>query len=133
MSLRLKIVAALLLGVAPVPGGTDARAKEGKGSEPALLRTPDRGIQPQVAVDASGNVYVFWHAPEPGKTGEGNRKVWVAVSTDEGKTFSTERAATREPTGACGCCGMRAFADARGRLYALYRGAKDLTQRDMHL
>src|SRR5262249_47397208 len=86
-----------------------------------------------VCADGAGNVYVFWHAPAPGKKGEENRRVWVAVSTDEGKTFAAERAASTEPTGACGCCGMRAFADGKGKLYALYRGAKDLTQRDMHL
>jgi RNA polymerase sigma factor (sigma-70 family) len=86
-----------------------------------------------VAADDKGNVYVFWHAPEPGKTGEDNRKVWVAVSTDDGKTFAPERAASSEPTGACGCCGLRAFADSKGTVYTLYRGAKDVTQRDMYL
>lgn len=86
-----------------------------------------------VAADGAGNVYVFWHAPDPGTKGEGNRRVWVAVSNDEGKTFAAERPASAEPTGACGCCGMRAFADSKGTLYALYRGAKDVTQRDTYL
>jgi RNA polymerase sigma factor (sigma-70 family) len=91
-----------------------------------------------VAADGAGNVYVFWHAPDPGKKGEDNRKVWVAVSTDEGKTFAPERAASTKPTGACGCCGMRGFADKKGKVYALYRGAKDvkarrLANRDMYL
>src|SRR5262249_5593595 len=86
-----------------------------------------------VAADRAGSVYVCWHAPEPSKKGEANRRVWVAVSTDEGKTFAAERAASTEPTGACGCCGMRAFADSKGTLYALYRGAKDVEQRDMYL
>jgi hypothetical protein len=86
-----------------------------------------------VAADNKGNVDVFWHAPEPSKSGENNRKVWVAVSTDDGKTFAAERAASTEPTGACGCCGMRGFADSKGNIYALYRGAKDVTQRDMYL
>jgi hypothetical protein len=85
-----------------------------------------------VAADGAGNVYVFWHAPSPGKKGEENRRVWVAVSTDEGKTFAAERAAS-EATGACGCCGLRAFADSKGTAYVLYRGAKDSTQRDMYL
>jgi RNA polymerase sigma factor (sigma-70 family) len=86
-----------------------------------------------VAADGAGNVYVFWHAPDPGKKGEDNRRVWVAVSTDEGKTFAAEKAAFAEPTGACGCCGLRAFADAKGTVYALYRGAKNVRQRDMYL
>jgi RNA polymerase sigma factor (sigma-70 family) len=86
-----------------------------------------------VAADAAGNVHVFWHSPAPGKRGEDNRRVWVASSTDEGRTFAPARAATAEPTGACGCCGMRAFATSKGALYALYRGAKDVTKRDMYL
>ena len=45
-----------------------------------------------VAADTSGNVQVFWHAPEPGKRGEDNRRVWSAVSSDDGKTFAAERA-----------------------------------------
>jgi hypothetical protein len=86
-----------------------------------------------VAADAAGNVYVFWPAPEPGRQGEDNRRVWVAVSTDEGKTFAAEKAASTEPTGACGCCALRAFADARGMVYVLYRGARDVRQRDIYL
>lgn len=86
-----------------------------------------------VAADGAGNVYVFWHAPEPGKKGEGNRRLWVAASTDEGKTFAAERAAFAEPTGACGCCGARAFADSKGTVYALYRGARAVVNRDMFL
>ncbi len=86
-----------------------------------------------VAADSTGNVYVFWHAPDPGKKGEDNRRVWVAASTDEGKTFAAEKAASTEPTGACGCCGLRAFADGKGTVYTLYRGAKDVQQRDMYL
>jgi len=86
-----------------------------------------------VCADGAGNVYVFWHAPEPGKKGEGNRGVWVTVSTDEGKTFAAEKAATAEQTGACGCCGMRAFADSKGTVYALFRGAKTFDQRDIYL
>jgi hypothetical protein len=86
-----------------------------------------------VAADGAGKVYVFWHAPEPGKQGEGNRRVWVAVSTDEGKTFAAEQPAVDEPTGACGCCGLHAFADRKGTVYTLYRGAVTEGQRDMYL
>jgi hypothetical protein len=57
----------------------------------------------------------------------------MAVSNDEGKTFAPERAASTKSTGACGCCGLRGFADSKGNVYALYRGAKDITQRNMHL
>ena len=63
-----------------------------------------------VAADARGKVYVLWHGASPdGKRGEGGRAVWIARSTDDGKTFSTESRANSEPTGACGCCGLRCF------------------------
>lgn len=131
-------------------GSHKAKLKAPGGGEPMLYtRLDDKGtaferernlIQSavgldgggSVAADADGNVYVFWHAPDPGTKGEDNRRVWVAASADEGKTFAPERAASTEPTGACGCCGLRAFASG-GKLYALYRGAKDVTQRDVHL
>lgn len=86
-----------------------------------------------VAADGAGNVWVFWHASEPGTKGEDNRRVWVAVSNNDGMTFAAERAASPEPTGACGCCGMRAFVDTKGKLHVLYRGAKEGTQRDAYL
>src|SRR5262249_44499167 len=47
-----------------------------------------------VAADDAGNVYVTWHAPVPGAKGEDNRRVWVARSTDEGKTFADEKPAS---------------------------------------
>jgi hypothetical protein len=85
-----------------------------------------------VAADPNGNVYVFWHAPEPGKEGEAHRRIWVARSTDDGKTFGAETVATDLETGACGCCGMGAFADDRG-VYAIYRSARENVHRDMYL
>jgi hypothetical protein len=84
-----------------------------------------------VAADKAGNVFVMWHAPQPGNTnGESGRAVFVARSNNDGKTFAPERLASSNPTGACGCCGMRAFADSHGNLFALYRGATDMTNRD---
>jgi hypothetical protein len=84
-----------------------------------------------LAADPQGNVYVAWHAPKPGSTnGEAGRAVFVAPSTDEGKSFRRETLATSKPTGACGCCGMRAFADDSGTVYILYRAAAELTNRN---
>jgi hypothetical protein len=85
-----------------------------------------------VAADDSGNVYVAWHAGPMGG-GEASRRVWVAASHDDGKTFSPEVAAYAEATGACGCCGMRVFADADGALHVLYRSARNALDRDMTL
>jgi hypothetical protein len=84
-----------------------------------------------VAADNQGNVYAFWHAPKPGNTnGEAGRAIFVALSTDDGKTFAPEKLATDKPTGACGCCGMKAFADTQGNVFALYRAASEKVNRD---
>jgi len=88
-----------------------------------------------VAADGAGNVYVVWHA-NPAANGERHREVWMARSHDGGRTFARETVADgpgAEHTGACGCCGMRAFADRTGALYILYRAATDDVHRDMVL
>jgi hypothetical protein len=135
-------------------GGKDAEPKAPGGKTPMLYtRSTDDGkggatFEPQrnlitdkigldgggsVAADDQGNVYVAWHAPEhKGNHDESDRRVWVAVSTDEGKTFAAERALSPEATGVCGCCGMRAFATG-GRLFALYRSATAAVNRDIYL
>lgn len=86
-----------------------------------------------VAADKAGHVYVAWHAAEPGGKTEQDRTVWVARSEDDGKSFSKETRAWPEDVGACGCCGMRAFADSTSGLYMLFRGAVKRDQRDMYL
>jgi hypothetical protein len=85
-----------------------------------------------LAADNDGNVYAFWHAPLPGHTGEQNRRVWIARSTDEGKTFEPEHLAFDKPIGACGCCGMKAYADASG-IHVLFRSADKVVNRDIWL
>jgi len=85
-----------------------------------------------VAADRAGNVYVVWHGRGE-KQGESHRRVWVSRSTDDGKSFTREAAAYKEETGACGCCGMRAFADERGDLYLMYRAATEMINRGMFL
>ncbi len=83
-----------------------------------------------VAADQKGNVYVAWHGRGTSE-GEAHRRVWMARSTDEGKTFALEAAAFSEETGACGCCGMRAFVDRQGNVQMLYRAATENVHRDM--
>lgn len=86
-----------------------------------------------VAADNEGNVYVAWHGREAGAVdGEAGRAVYVARSADGGKTFAPEMRANSDPTGACGCCRMQAFADQQGRLFLLYRAANPVS-RDMML
>ena len=126
--------------------------ESGKAGEPMLYaRLNDRrsGFEPQrilmqrtfgldgggaIASDATGNVFVAWHAKQAGATqGEAGRQVWVAASHDDGKTFTTEAPAWSEPTGACGCCGMAMFAASDGTLFALYRSATGNVHRDIYL
>jgi hypothetical protein len=84
-----------------------------------------------VAADAAGNVYVVWHGRGPNAAeGEAGRAVYVARSSDEGKTFAPETAAWTKGTGACGCCGVKAFASEDGALYILYRGVNEVVERD---
>jgi hypothetical protein len=61
-----------------------------------------------------------------------NRAVWLATSKDDGQTFAPETQMNSDPTGACGCCGMRLGIDAKGNLLALYRAANSDT-RDIYL
>lgn len=79
-----------------------------------------------IAADQAGNVYAVWHATKLGSaSGESERQVWLARSTDDGRTFAEETPVNTKPTGACGCCSSRAFADASGSLYVLYRTAQN--------
>ncbi|HWX21778.1 MAG TPA: hypothetical protein VN578_17890 [Candidatus Binatia bacterium] len=84
-----------------------------------------------IAADSQGNVYAARHAPRPGNTnGEAGRAVFLARSSNEGKTFQRETPALTTPTGACACCGMRAFADSSGAVYILFRAATEGVNRD---
>jgi len=91
-----------------------------------------------LTADGRGNVHVLWHgigvkeAAGPAK-GEARRQVWTATSHDHGKTFSTESKAWTKPTGACGCCGMKAFTTRKGDVLAMYRSATEEIHRDIYL
>lgn len=74
----------------------------GKAFDPqrSLIHTAsgiDRGGA--IASDALGNVFVFWHASIQGGKDEADRRIWLARSTDDGKTFATEKIAFDKPTG----------------------------------
>jgi hypothetical protein len=83
-----------------------------------------------IAADDSGGVYVAWHS---GNSGEELRRIWMARSTDDGKTFRAEERSNPIETGACGCCGMRAGSDSGGNIYMMYRAARASVHRDMTL
>ena len=109
----------------------------GKGFEPERnLMTASAALDGggSVAADDKGNVFVVWHGrPNSGPEGEANRVVLVAQSSDDGKNFAAERQVSPKGNGACGCCGLKAFADNRGRLGVLYRAATGGTERDATL
>jgi hypothetical protein len=87
-----------------------------------------------IAADRRGNVIVGWHGKgRNAGTGEAGRQVWISHSSNDGESFDQERPAWAEPTGACACCGMRLFADEKGRIHALYRSARENVHRDMYL
>ena len=87
-----------------------------------------------IAADSAGRVYAAWHALQVGgANGEDHRLVWIARSDDNGATFADEQPAWREPTGACGCCGLRLFAGPANNLFLLYRSATHATRRDIYL
>jgi hypothetical protein len=106
----------------------------GKRFEPQrnlMTSTMDLDGGGSVAADNRGDVWVVWHAHERGGAdGEEHRGVFAAHSSDEGKTFSPERQVNPPESGACGCCGLKAFADGAGRLAVLYRSADTVGDRD---
>jgi hypothetical protein len=131
-------------------GSPEAAPRGPGGAAPMLYARSDdagTGFEPQrnlmrfaagldgggtVAADGRGRVYVAWHANGK-QEGEAHRRVWVARSEDEGRSFAPEADAFAEETGACGCCGMRALADGGGTVNLLYRAATDEVNRDMFL
>lgn len=86
-----------------------------------------------IAADEKGRVFVAWHAGGPDSKSEGDRRVWVAKSTNDGATFGREQPASDVSTGACGCCGMAGLIDRHGSLYFLYRSAREVMHRDTYL
>ncbi len=92
-----------------------------------------------VAANHAGAVYVAWHGigesegSGTGKEGEARRRVWIAKSADNGRSFANEEGAWPQETGACGCCGMKIFADRQNNVYLLYRSATNSVHRDIYL
>lgn len=119
----------------PAPMLYTRLADDGRAFEPERnLITVHPGLDGggSLAADDLGNVFVAWHAPATPGGDEQSRRVFVARSTDDGKSFAPELPVSDPATGACGCCGMRAFATG-GKLFVLYRGAAQMVNRGMYL
>jgi len=132
-------------------GSDQAQPRVSGGSPMLYARMNDKGdgFEPQrnlmastrhldgggsVAADARGNVYVLWHGhTSDGPQDELHRAVFLAKSANEGKTFAPESRVNPDPTGACGCCGLKAFVDGEGNLAVLYRSAAETGGRDITL
>lgn len=86
-----------------------------------------------VAADPEGRVFVMWHGALKDKDGEENRALFLALSEDDGATFAPERAVNPAGSGACACCGVKAFVDDKGDVFALFRTAREKTERAMQV
>lgn len=82
-----------------------------------------------LAISKDGRIYVSWlderniHKPKPSTKGEGhhmesNRDLFIAYSTDGGRTFSPNRKVASE---ACPCCKTSLAVSSDGTLYAGWR------------
>ncbi|MBD94248.1 MAG: hypothetical protein CL482_08320 [Acidobacteria bacterium] len=102
------------------------------GPQHTLSMKDEGGVEtaPTVTVDGDGNVYVFWHA-DPVE--DAQRRVYMAVSRENGALFDLPRAVSPAAEGACGCCGLRTVTDDAGVLYVSYRGAGENIHRGMRL
>ena len=76
-----------------------------------------------VAANSQGNVFIVWHANKTGTAGEENRRVFTAVSSNNGETFSAEKEVSPNNLGICPCCSLKAYAKEK-ELVILFRGAK---------
>jgi hypothetical protein len=86
---------------------------------------------PAVPAGSSPRIAIVWHAADASKPpGEQNRGIFIAWSDDRGQTFKPEVRQPDATDGACGCCGLHAFADATGHLGILYRRAFNGSERD---
>ena len=96
----------------------------GKTFSPAITVNSDGAGAPaghafqSIAVDRRGRVYVAWIDERDKRQEDRGAEIWLAVSTDRGKTFSRDR---RILTDVCECCRTNLQIDAAGNLYLSYR------------
>lgn len=105
--------------------------------------SPQRSLNPTtrhldgggaITADSDGNLYAFWHSSGSSvPDGEEYRTVFMVQSRDAGDSFSMPRSISPASLGACGCCGLSALAEPKGKLHVLFRSAGQRQNRDMVL
>jgi hypothetical protein len=78
-------------------------------------------------------IWVFWHAGDPKENAPANRRVWMAKSTDNGKTFPETRPISPAGLGICPNCGLCALCTYPHMPAVLCRAATDSEHRDTYL
>ncbi len=88
-----------------------------------------------IAAGPAGAVYAAWHGVPDGTTEhtEAARRVFVAISSDAGRTFAPEQQWSDPINAACACCALAIDTDADAQPLVLYRAARDGSRRGMHL
>jgi hypothetical protein len=96
----------------------------GKTFSPALTINSDGASEPaghafqSIAVDKQGRIYVAWIDERNKQKEDRGGEIWLAISTDRGRTFSRDRCIL---TDVCECCRTNLQIDAAGDLYLTYR------------
>jgi hypothetical protein len=85
-----------------------------------------------IAASPDGTINVVWHASPKPDGDEQSRRLWIARSVDDGKTFAAPIEIDTAKLGACGCCALTAFAES-DRLDILYRTADQMVHRNVTL
>jgi len=96
----------------------------GRTFEPAIDLNSGVAEQPiarafeSIAVDAKGRIFVVWIDERNKTAADRGAQIWMAVSTDHGKTFSRDRKIVEN---VCECCRTTIAFDSAGRIYVSYR------------
>ena len=96
----------------------------GKTFSPALTLNSDGAGAPvghafqSITVDKQGRIYIAWIDERNKQKEDRGAEIWLASSTDQGKTFTGDQ---RILTDVCECCRSNLQIDAAGNLYLAYR------------
>jgi hypothetical protein len=99
-------------------------ADGGKTFSPAITVNSDGSSEPaghafqSIAVDSRERVYIAWIDERDKRKDDRGAEIWLAASTDHGRTFSRDR---RVLTDVCECCRTNLQIDAADNLYLSYR------------